>query len=207
MTKPQESPFEIVDHLRLHDGFVKLDRYQVRQRWFGGGVSGVLTREVVVARAAVAVICYDPDRDQVVLVEQPRLPAQIAGFPAIQTEIVAGLVEPGEAPAAVAFREVAEETGLTLIGQPVLITHMVTTPGHSTESVHVYCGRVDAAGAGGYHGLPEENEDLRVIVLDIDHFAAGLADGRIANSFTLVAGFWLLANRQRLRDRWLALPA
>jgi ADP-ribose pyrophosphatase len=207
MTPPPDGPFEIVDCLRLHDGFVKLDRYQVRQRWFGGGISDVLNREVVVARAAVAVICYDPDRDQVVLVEQARLPAQIAGFPAIQTEIVAGLVEPGEAPEAVAFREVAEETGLTLIGEPVLITHMVTTPGHSTESVHVYCGRVDAAGAGGYHGLPEENEDLRVIVLDIDRFAAALAEGRIANSFTLVAGFWLLANRERLRGEWPALPA
>jgi ADP-ribose pyrophosphatase len=196
-------PFEVLGRERLHDGFIRLDRYRVRQRLFRGGMTPELIREVVVAHAAVAVICYDPARDAVVLVEQARLPAAIAGFAPIQTEIVAGLAEPGEPPAAVAVREVKEETGLDVVGEPKLIVHMITTPGHSTEAVHVFCARVDSGAAGGFHGLAAEHEDIRILVLPLDEFAARLADGRIANSFSLVAGYWLLANRDAVRREWM----
>jgi ADP-ribose pyrophosphatase len=204
---PEAAPwFEMLESRRVHDGFIKLDCDRVRQRRFDGGWTPPLLREIVRARAAVAVICYDPGLDRVVLVEQARLPAQIAGFGALQTEIVAGLVEPGEAPEAVACREVAEETGLGVIGQPVPIAHMITTPGHSTETVHLYCARIDARGAGGTHGVAAEHEDIRVLSLTLDEFAARLADGRIANSFSLVAGFWLIAQRDRLRAAWRSPP-
>jgi ADP-ribose pyrophosphatase len=201
------SPFEILGRERRHDGFVKLDVYRVRQRLFRGGTTPPLTREVVVAREAVAVICYDPDRDSVVVIDQARLPAEIAGFPPVLTEIVAGLREPGETPADMAAREVREETGLELIGEPWLITHMITTPGHSTETVHVYCGRVDARGAAGWHGLAEEHEDIRVRVLPMTAFAALLSNGGIVNCLALVAGFWLTANRDRVRAAWGTKPA
>jgi ADP-ribose pyrophosphatase len=140
----------------------------------------------------------------VVLVEQARLPAALAGLAPVQVEIVAGLVEPGETPEAVARREVREETGLDLIGRPRKITHMVTTPGHSTETVHLFCGRVDAGRAGGVHGLAAEHEDLRVLALPASDLAAWMADGRIANAIALVGGFWLLANREALRHDWAA---
>jgi ADP-ribose pyrophosphatase len=202
MSDIETAPFEIDRRERLHDGFVKVDRYLVRQHQFAGGITPQLVREVVVAHEAVAVICYDPEREQVVMIEQARLPAFVVGLAPVLTEIVAGLADHGETPDAVARREVAEETGLELIGEPVLISHMITTPGYSTETVHVYCGRVDAREAGGIHGVEHEHEDLRVIVLGLDEFARRLEDGRIANSFSLVAGFWLMANRQRLRILW-----
>lgn len=194
--------FEVLDRRRVHDGFLKLDIYRVHQRLFRGGTTPALSRDVVVAHPAVAVICYDPVRDAVVMVEQARLPAALAGFAAVQTEVVAGLIEPGEDPAAVAGREVEEETGLKLVGAPCPIVHIVTTPGHSTETVRIYAARVDASAAGAFAGVEDEHEDIRIVVLPFDELVRRLEDGRVANSFSIIAGYWLMMNRDRLRAEW-----
>src|SRR5665213_846223 len=144
-------------------GFFGIDRYRLRQRHRDGWTPEIV-REVIVRPNAVGVLLYDPDRDAVVLIEQLRLPAHLAGFPARQVEIVAGLIDRQEEPAAVARREVGEETGLALIGDLIPIRRFLPSPGGSTETVELFCGRVDAGVAGGFHGLAEEHEEIRVIV-------------------------------------------
>src|SRR6476660_6105661 len=57
---------------------------------------------------AASIVLYDPDRESVVLVEQFRLPALLAGSSPWQLEAAAGLVDSGETPAAVAVRETQE---------------------------------------------------------------------------------------------------
>jgi ADP-ribose pyrophosphatase len=190
--------FTVIERRRSHDGFVKLDTYQVHQRRFDGDVTPPLEREIVVAAECVGVLLYDAARDLVVLVEQARLPAALIGLPAIQTEIVAGRMEPGETPVEVVRREVFEETGCTVLGEPELITVALSSPGYNTERLHLYCANVDAGAAGGFHGVAAEHEDIRVLVLPYAEFVARQADGRIANLFTLHAGLWLALNRDRL---------
>ena len=102
-----------------------------------------------------------PMRDSVVLVEQFRLPALLAGAAPWQIEMPAGLIDAGEKPEAVAMREMREETGLALIGDPIPIQRYLPSPGDCDESVFLFCVRVDAGAAGGVHGLPEEGEDIR----------------------------------------------
>jgi ADP-ribose pyrophosphatase len=204
MTPPDEDGFQILGRQRVHDGFVKLDVYQVAQTLFQGGSTPPLTREIVTPRPAVAVLCYDPVLDVVVLVQQRRLAALLAGFEAMQTEIVAGLVDPGETPEEVARREVHEESGLAVIGELVPIAHLASSPGFSTEAVHLFCARVDAAAATEYHGLATEHEDIRLCLAPFEDFVTKLETGGIVNAFALVAGYWMINRRAALRAQWLA---
>jgi len=197
-----DSPFKITSRRRIHSGFFQVDQVRLTQRRHDNGWSRELQREVIVAREAVAVLLYDPDRDLVVLIEQLRLPASLAGFPAMQIEAVAGLMEAGESPVEMARREVFEETGAPLSGDPILITRMLTSPGSSTEIVNVFCGRIDSAAVPSFAGLASEDEDIRTLVMPPGEMLARIADGRIANGFTVLAGYWLAANRERIRQLW-----
>lgn len=194
-----DETFTLLARERRHDGFLKLDRYLVRQRRFDGTETPELDREVVVAAECVGALLYDPIRDAVVLVEQARLPAALMGQGSIQVEVVAGRIEPGEAPLVSLEREVREETGCTILGTPERIAVALTSPGYNTERLHLYCALVDAGDAGGLHGLAAEHEDIRVLVLPYETFVAWQRDGRIANLFTLHAGLWLTLHRDRLR--------
>jgi ADP-ribose pyrophosphatase len=189
----QQTPFE---------RFLRMDVFRFRHRLYGGGWSGERTYDVLRRGAAVAIVLYDPERETVVLVEQFRLPPLLAGHSPWQIETVAGLIDKDEPAAAVAVRETAEETGLVLIGEPLPIQTYLPSPGDSDESVALFCGRVDAAGAGGIHGLADEHEDIRVVVKSLAEIEAMLDGGRIETGHTLVALYWLLRHRDELRRRW-----
>jgi ADP-ribose pyrophosphatase len=71
----------------------------------------------------------------------------------------------------------------------------------------LFCGRVDSASAGGVHGLPEEHEDIRVVVKTVTEVEALLDAGVIESGHTLIALSWLLRHRDRLRRLWAGPPA
>jgi ADP-ribose pyrophosphatase len=185
-----------------YSGFFRIDRFRLRHRLFAGGWSPELSREVFLRHNAAGILLYDPLRDELVLIEQFRLAAHLAGFAAWQLEIVAGIIDKDETAAAVARREAAEEAGLAVIGDMVPIHRFLTSPGGSTETVDLFCGRVDASNAGGIHGLADESEDIRVVVKSSEAALALLAAGGIENGFALLALHWFAANREALRLRW-----
>lgn len=187
----------------LYRGHFRLDRYRLSHRLHGGGWSAPLSREVCDRGAAVGVLLYDPDRDAVVLVEQFRLPALLAGVSPWQVEVVAGLVDhDGETAEDVARRETREEAGIALEGELVPVHRLLTSPGGSTELVTLYCARVDSRQANGIHGLAAEGEDIKVVVKPFAEAMAMLRAGAIANATCYIALYWLAANRARLRRRW-----
>jgi ADP-ribose pyrophosphatase len=192
---------EILDKTLRYKGFFEIVSYRFRHRLFAGGWSGEIQREVFERGHAVGVLPYDPAADALVLIEQFRIGALVAGLEPWQTEIVAGIIEPGEAPEDVARREAMEEAG-TAIGPLVPICRYVVSPGGASESVQVFCGRVDSEGLGGIHGLPEENEDIRVEVHSFAAAMAALDAGKITNAVTIIALQWLALNRARLREIW-----
>jgi ADP-ribose pyrophosphatase len=188
-----ETPF--ARHLRV-------DVVRFRHRRFDGGWSGERVFDICRRGAAAAVVLYDPVRDCVVLIEQFRLAPLYGGRPPWQIEAVAGLVDKGEPPEAVAAREIREETGLAAIGPLVPIQRMLPACGSLDEVVWLYCGRVDSRAAGGIHGLAEEHEDIRVIVKTMAEVEAMLDAGHIESAHTLVGLFWLLRHHERLRREW-----
>jgi ADP-ribose pyrophosphatase len=194
---------EILHREVAWQGFFRIERFRVRHRLFAGGWSRELEREVFERGTAAGILLYDPDRDAVVLIEQFRLPAYLAGFAPWQLEIVAGIVDRGRSPEAVARDEAVEEAGVEVAGDILPIHRFLPSPGGSTETVALFCGRVDSRGACGIHGLVDENEDIRVHVLPWREALTLVRRGAIENAFSLIALYWLKEHRLRLRKRWV----
>lgn len=193
---------EIVETSIVYDGYFRMDRYRLKHKLFDGGWSKVFVRELFERGHAVALLPYDPVRDVVVLVEQFRIGAFAAGCRPWLIEVVAGIIDPGETAEEVARREAVEEAGLK-VGQMVKVADYLASPGGTSETVTLYCGRVDAGDVGGIHGLDEESEDIRVMTLPFDEVAGLLAEARTHNATLLIALQWLTLHRDALRKQWL----
>jgi ADP-ribose pyrophosphatase len=203
LSRPGRDGVEILARDTPWRGFFRIERFRIRHRLFAGGWSAELEREVFERGTAAGILLYDPDRDALVMIEQFRLPAYLAGFSPWQLEIVAGIIDKGRDAEAVVRAEAVEEAGVTVAGEIVPIHRFLPSPGGSTETVALFCGRVDSRGASGVHGLPDEGEDICVRVLPWREAAALIRRDAIENAFTLIALYWLKANRTRLRRMWL----
>jgi ADP-ribose pyrophosphatase len=194
---------KITQRTDLHRGFFRLERYRLKHKLYRGGWSAEIEREIFERGRTVGILLYDPDRDEIVLVEQFRLAAHLTGMPAWELEIVAGIVDKeGESETALARRESREEAGLELIGEPIFIHRFMPSTGACTEVVDLFAGRVDASQASGIHGLADEHEDIKVLVQGYADAMARVRAGTIVNGPTVLALYWLAANRARLRRRW-----
>lgn len=189
----------------LHKGFFRLERFRVRHRLYDGGWSAELDREIFERGRTVGVLLYDPDRDALVMAEQFRLAAHLAGIEPWMLEMVAGMVDKeGESETELAKRETREEAGLAIIGEPIFIHRYMPSTGACTELVDLFCARVDSRGAGGIHGIAEENENIKVVVLSFDEAMRRARADEIKNGATLLALYWLALERDRLRREWRA---
>ncbi len=197
----EQRKVEIIDRELGYQGFFRLERVRLRHTLHRGGMSPVLVREVVEKGNVVAVLPYDPVNDAVVMIEQFRVGAIAHRRSAWLLEIVAGLMEPGEEPEDVARREATEEAGLA-VRRIASIAQFFATPAKSSELTHLFCGEVDATGAGGVHGLVHEGEDIRVIPMPAEQAFALLASGRIDSAWPMIALMWLQQHRERLRRAW-----
>lgn len=200
---PRPRQVEALGREPLHEGYCTIARWHLRHEQFAGGMGPPLTREVIERGHAVAILPYDPHQDRVVLIEQFRPGPWIAGEDPWMLEVVAGIVEDGETPEAVARRECVEECGLA----PDLLEpacRYFVSPGVLTETVALYVGRVDAATAGGLFGLDHEGEDIRALTLPAEAFIALARGGGLTNATALIAGQWFALAHPVLRARWLA---
>ena len=200
---PWHPDVEIAQTTSVGARHLRIDTFRFSHRLFSGEWSTERSYDVLRRGQAVAIVLYDPDRDAVVLIEQFRLPALLAGSSPWQLEAAAGLIDTDETPEAVAIRETREETGLLLIGELIRIQRYLSSSGNSDESVALFCARVDSTAAGGVHGLPEEHEDIRVVVKTLAEIEALIDAGGIDSGHTLIGLHWLLRHRDRLRQLWL----
>lgn len=155
----------ILDAQVPYAGFYELHRLTLEHERYAGGTCGPLVREVLHRSDVAAALLYDPVADKVVLVEQFRAGAHVAGVDPWLIDIVAGRIEAGQSPLAAVRREIAEESGLTP-GDIEPIGVYLTAPHLSSERVHLFCATVDAARVAGFHGVAREGEDIRPVVLD-----------------------------------------
>ncbi len=194
---------EILEKTVCFEGFFRIERYRLRHRLFSGDWSHPLVRELFERGHAAAVLPYDPIRDEVVLIEQFRVGAlNTPGGPWLM-EIVAGIIEADETTEDVVKRESIEEANC-IITDLIPLYNFLVSPGGATESVALFCGRVDTTHAGGVHGASEEGEDIKVHVVAVDTALALLQAGKINSVSAIIALQWLALNRDHVRTIWAA---
>jgi ADP-ribose pyrophosphatase len=198
---------EILETVNCYSGFLRINRVRLRCRLFEGGWSNEFWREVLLREPGVGVLLYDPHLDKVLLVEQFRIGCiddeHNGPWP---LELVAGLLEPGEAPDEVAVREAHEETGLQVEGL-LPVCEYYNSPGGSAEKMTVFCASFAAAKAGGVFGLGSESENIRTVILSRVEALEAIASGRINNAMTIIALQWLQLNLESTKAALLAMQA
>jgi len=197
MTKKQ---FTILNETMQYSGFFSLKTVEVKHTLYKGGWSQPLTREIFHRGNCVAVLLYDPRRDEVVIIEQFRVGALQMPDQAWLLEIVAGAIEAGETAEEVAYRESVEEAGCE-IQELIKINEFFTSPGGTSELLSLFYGKVDSTDVGGFHGLAEEDEDILVSTMKFDQVYQLLLDGKIISAIPIIAIQWLFINRERLRQQ------
>ena len=194
---------EILEKNTVFQGFFRFDKLRLKTRKFNGGWSEAMSREVFVRGNAVGALLYDPQTDKLLMLEQFRPgcvydPTQSPW----QFELVAGMTEAGETNENVVHREAEEEAGCRVKHLEHLYRYWVS-PGGMDEQIDLFLGIIDSSEIQeGIYGLEEENEDIRVELVDTDEAFAGLADGRINNAMAIIGLQWLQLNRQRLRQTY-----
>ena len=186
---------------RVYDGHFKIDKVVVRHQLFEGGYSKPLVRERVLRQNSVAVLPYDPIRDEVVLIEQFRVGSLEKKDNPWLYEIIAGLVEAGEPLQDVVHREAMEEADCKLEE----IKHVISfypSAGGLTEVSHVYIGKTDSSNLGGVHGEEHEGEDIKVHVIPSKKALQMLIDGKICSASAMIALFYFKALKQELDRVW-----
>lgn len=173
----------------LHEGFLRVYRYEFDVEKYGGGVRRT-SWEVMERGNAVAVLGHDPGRDEVVLVNEFRPGLMVAGDYPYRDNLVAGAIEDNETALQAAVREMQEEAGLVL-SNPVLIhPGAYVSSGGTSEKIAIVYGTVDTSHAGGVHGNATEQEDILTVVLPAKVFIDRVRRGEINDLKTLVAGYW-----------------
>lgn len=164
-------------------------------------MSHEVVREVFERGHAAVLLPYDPQRDEVVLIEQIRIPAIDSSDTPWLLEMVAGIIEPGESVEDVARREALEEANI-VVGRCKSALSYLASPGGTSERLSILVGEVDATTAQGIHGLAAENEDIRVHVVSREQAYRWVEEGVIDNAASVIALQWLALHHESLRKEW-----
>ncbi|PHS30071.1 MAG: ADP-ribose diphosphatase [Methylophaga sp.] len=190
--------FTIINETTPYKGFFSIKEIELKHTLFKGGWSRPIKRELFQRGNCVAVLLYDPIRDEVVIIEQFRVGALQLGEQAWLLEIVAGAIEPRETAEEVAYRESVEEAGCE-IQELIKINDFFTSPGGTSELLTLFYGKIDSQNVGGIHGLDQEDEDISVSTMKFDDVYQLLLEGKILSAIPIIAIQWLYINRAKLR--------
>lgn len=170
---------EIKERKTIYDGFFKVESVTLEQE------GQLLKRDLITPRNAVAALVFDTVKQEYILTEQYRLPAQ---KPLL--EIVAGLLDKeNEAHEAAIKREIEEEVGYA-VDSLELITDFYSTPGSNSEKIWLYYAEVSRKiGDGG--GVAAESENIKTVAFSPEKlFNCRFEDGK-----TLIAVQWAKCKR------------
>lgn len=201
MTEKYNEKVEIFKREQLYQGFLSLERLELKFQRFDGAWSEMITREIAKTNDFAGILLYDPLLNQLIFIEQFRCAMMRDDLHPWAIEIVAGILDSGQTPAQVAEREAEEEAGLKLQAIEPICNYWVNI-GSSPAIAHLFIGKVDASLAGGVFGLACEHEDIKSHVIDYQQACDWLATGKLNNSPSIIAMQWLQLNKQHIDERW-----
>jgi ADP-ribose pyrophosphatase len=181
---------EVQHKRRIFDDKFQIIEAEVRVQRYDGQMDKPVRRLFFERGDAAAALLFNRDSQKVLLIEQFRYPTYEKG-PGWMQEVVAGVIEPHEGPEEAVRREVEEEIGYQ-VQQLTPIATFYVSPGGTSERIFLYYAEVgdgDRISAGG--GLPDENEDIRLVEYSRSELLQALTSGQFQDAKTLVAVQWL----------------
>jgi len=192
------------EHVKNHvTGFFKVDEYAAEFERYArdGGGSGQLIKPphniLVKERGdSVAALLYDRSAQEVVLVEQFRLPVALRGEQAGKsgwiTELPAGALKAeSESPDQCIKREIEEETGYQ-VSSLAKIAEFFLSPGGSTERILLFFAEVRKTGTEkAIGGNPKSGENTRVVREKLEVFYRKLRNREYEDAKLIIGGYWL----------------
>ena len=159
----------IIDQTKnVFDDFFKVEEVYVRYELYNGEMSQSVRRFSLERGNSAAVLVFNLDTQKIILIDQFRYPTYRNGHGWL-TEVIAGMVDPGEAPDESARRELLEEAGLIIsIFEP--ICNFYPSPGGSSEMIYLYYAEVSGKSAkyNKTGGLAQHGEDIVSIEITLE---------------------------------------
>ncbi|MFQ5519493.1 MAG: NUDIX domain-containing protein, partial [Mariprofundus sp.] len=178
--------YRVVSKKRVYQGFFAMDEYLIEHDCFDGRRMQI-SRENMERGDAAAILLYDPDTDEVLLLEQFRVGPAVRHENPWLIEIVAGIIDAGESAEQAVIREAREESGF-VPSRVSFLGRYYTTPGACSGRIDLFLGLVDKnhpAGEGG--GCAEEHEDIRSYWVSRRQALQMLQEGKIGSGAPMLA--------------------
>lgn len=185
---------------RLLDDFFKVDEYEGTYEKFDNTMSEKHRLLVFERGDSVAALVYDPAQQEVLLIEQFRLPTarngQGGGW---ILELPAGIVQEHETAHATMVRELLEETGYQ-VSQLIPIATFFPSPGGTSERIFLFyteVRRTQQTGSGG--GVARDSENIRIVRMPLQELFNKLRGHEFEDGKLIIAAQWL-------KDRLATMP-
>ena len=98
-------------------------------------------------------------------------------------------------------QQTLEEAGIELTELTKAVSYL-SSPGGTTERLHIYIAKTDASKAHGIHGLASESEDIKVHRIKESTALEWLENGHIDNAAAIIALQWFFMHKTTLLEQW-----
>ena len=199
MTEEKKPQARITNTERVYDGFFKMDELTIEMDKHDGGTQ-TIKRLNFERGNAVGILAYDPNTDEVLLINEMRPGMLAAGEYPFSDSMPAGMIDKGETAVQAAEREMEEETGVKLRNARVIHPGAFVSSGGTSEKIALVFGTVNMKEAGGVHGEAAEGESIKTVVVSAGEFIARGEDGRLRDMKSLASAFWLALHHDEVRQ-------
>lgn len=198
----------MTDHVKIisrqpeFNGYHKLETITCQPRsLLHEGYANEMSREVFHAGASVSTLLYIPETDQILLNQQFRIGAFMAGVEdPFLFECVDGRIDEDEAPEVAARREVQEETGNEALDMIALGT-VYSSPGPVAQKFHLFVARIAKPQAGVF-GEAHEGEEIKTHLLPAASVLEMLDQNKIKNVTTVTVLNWFFRRKSEILAKW-----
>ena len=187
---------DLIKRKTLYKGFYELYQFTFRHKKYDNTWSKQIKREVFSGSQVATVLPYDPQKNELILIDQFRPGLINSKHEPNITEIVAGIIDEGENPEEAAIRECKEETGCDINKLKKILTYF-PAPGSSQSYYHLFFAEVNSFKGSRILGKEDEGEDILVRSYPVDAVKLLLKKGKIINGLTIIALQWFFLNNKK----------
>ena len=172
----------------LYSGYLHLVHYNIKFRLFKGKWSNFINRDLILTNNCISVLLFDPCKKLILFTEQFRI-GNINNNP-WTLEIISGAINNNSGIIRTTIKEIKEETDSNYL-DIIYLMQCQTSPGISSEKIHLFIGIFNAKKANKIFGLKKEGEDIKTHLYSLEQSLFFIKHGLIQHSPTIIAILWL----------------